>query len=310
MLISLNSNIDISIEEAFDNFINNCVIKNLRPHSIQYYKDSWKMFKKEMGEIKLKDINKKLVDDYILYLKKDNIRKDVTINTKLRGVRAIFYYFMNEEYIQHFKIHLIKADTPQKETYSEEELKILLKKPNIKICTFVEYRTWVIINFLISTGARLSTILSIKIVDLNFNDELITYSYTKTRNIQIVPMGSTIKMILLEYLRFRKGKSIDYLFCNVKGAKLSSRVLQDNVAFYNRTRKIKITSIHVFRHTYARMWIVAGGNMFALQRLLGHTTLEMTKQYVNLYSNDLKNNYNELNPLERLSIKSSKIRIK
>ena len=100
------------------------------------------------------------------------------------------------------------------------------------------------------------------------------------------------------------------MFCNVKGIKLIPRVLQDNICSYNKSRGIKTTSIHVFRHTYARMWIVAGGNMFSLQRLLGHSTLEMTKQYVNLYSNDLKNNYNDLNPLERLSIKNSNIRMR
>jgi len=309
-LISLKANIDISIKDAFENFINNCIVKNLRPASIEYYKESWKKLQKVLGSLKLENINKKLVESYIIYLKKDNNLADVTINTNLRGIRAILYYFMDENYIERFKIKLIKADTSQKETYIENELKILLKKPDIKKCTFVKYRTWVIINFFISTGARLSTALSVKIEDLNFRDELISYNYTKTRREQIVPMSNTLKMILLEYIRIRKGESKDYLFCNVKGSKLAIRVLQENISDYNKLRGVQRTSIHAFRHTYARMWIVAGGNMFALQRLLGHTNLEMTKQYVNLYANDSKNDYNELNPLERLSKKIKNIKMR
>ena len=47
-------------------------------------------------------------------------------------------------------------------------------------------------------------------------------------------------------------------------------------------------SVHLFRHTFARDWILAGGDEFTLQNLLGHTTSNMTKHYVNIYGKDLK----------------------
>ena len=59
------------------------------------------------------------------------------------------------------------------------------------------------------------------------------------------------------------------------------------------------SSIHLFRHTFAKMYIQAGGDPFRLQKLLGHSDLTMTRHYVALYADDLKANYDRLNPLEQ-----------
>jgi site-specific recombinase, phage integrase family len=68
---------------------------------------------------------------------------------------------------------------------------------------------------------------------------------------------------------------------------------------------------HLFRHTFARDWILAGGDEFTLQNLLGHTTSDMTKHYVNIYGKDLKNSqFYNLNPLDRRSTINSTITMK
>ena len=56
----------------------------------------------------------------------------------------------------------------------------------------------------------------------------------------------------------------------------------------------------LFRHTYAKLYIQAGGDPFRLQKLLGHSDLSMTRKYVALYADDLKANYDALNPLEQM----------
>ena len=52
---------------------------------------------------------------------------------------------------------------------------------------------------------------------------------------------------------------------------------------------------------YAKLYIQAGGDPFRLQKLLGHSDLSMTRKYVALYSDDLKANYDALNPLEQMT---------
>jgi integrase/recombinase XerD len=54
-----------------------------------------------------------------------------------------------------------------------------------------------------------------------------------------------------------------------------------------------MTSIHAFRHTFAKYYITSGGDAFKLQRLLGHSSLDVTLNYVNLYSKDLKDGFDK-----------------
>jgi integrase/recombinase XerD len=300
VIISLNNKKDISIDEAFERFINECKVKNLRPHSITFYKASWKRFRIFANEISIYELNKKIINDYILELK-NNDTKPITINTKLRGLSAIMYYFMEEFYIDKFRFPTIKYDEPIKDTYTEEELKTLLNKPNVKKCDFSEYRAWATVNFLLATGTRVGTVINIKIKDLDFENDLINLTYTKNRKQQVVPMCITLKKVLLEYISYRRGESEDYLFCNVYGKQISSRAFQGSIANYNHKRGIFKTSCHMFRHTFSKMWVQNDGNMFKLQKLLGHSSLEMVKKYVNLYGNDLKIGYNEANPLEKIN---------
>ena len=73
--------------------------------------------------------------------------------------------------------------------------------------------------------------------------------------------------------------------------------MQQAISLYNRNKGVSKTSGHLFRHTFAKKYIVAGGNMTKLQKLLGHSTLTMTMHYINLYGSDLAENYDKLNPL-------------
>ena len=90
---------------------------------------------------------------------------------------------------------------------------------------------------------------------------------------------------------------------------LTINSLEFSIRQYNRSRGVEKTSIHLFRHTFAKMYIQAGGDPFRLQKLLNHKDLTMTRRYVNLYSNDLSLDYDKLNPLEQLSKSSQKIKM-
>ena len=76
--------------------------------------------------------------------------------------------------IDSYKIRLrVFQQFLNKETYLDEELKALLKKPNLKSCDFTEYKICVMTNYLIATGNRISSILNLKISDLDFDNALI-----------------------------------------------------------------------------------------------------------------------------------------
>lgn len=95
---------------------------------------------------------------------------------------------MKLDYMKTFKIHTIKVYKKVIETYTDAELRLLLEKPNIKKCSSLEYRNYVIVNFLMVKGCRARTLCNMKIKDLDFENKLITYTWTKNRRQQIVPI--------------------------------------------------------------------------------------------------------------------------
>ena len=83
-----------------------------------------------------------------------------------------------------------KGEETIKETYTDRELEALLKKPDIRKCTFAEYRNWVIVNFLLNSGSRAATIRAILIRDVDLENSLVYYRHTKNRKAQVIPLCS------------------------------------------------------------------------------------------------------------------------
>lgn len=294
-----------SFEYGFEQFEKICQIKNLRPRTISNYRDTYKKFLEYIDEhTQIKFINELSqydIDNYILYLKNKDIR-DTSINSYLRGIRAILNFFFENNQCSAIKIRIHKAEKQTKEVYTDNELFKLLEKPCITKCDFITYRNWCIINFFLATGVRVSTLVHIKIEDIDMSFDRIHLTYTKNRKSYIIPMSNQLKTILQEYLQFRKGKEHDYLFCNQYGEMLTTDAVKHAIAKYNKSRNVSRTGLHAFRHTFAKKCVMNGVNVFVLQRLMGHSDLSVTKEYIDLYAEDLAYNIENYNPLDTLNI--------
>jgi hypothetical protein len=127
--------------------------------------------------------------------------------------------------------------------------------------------------------------------DIDLVNGMVVLTTTKNRKAQYNPICQQLVKILTEYIRMYCLDKDDYLFLNELGEKTTRNSLQHAVARYNKSRGVNKTSIHAFRHTFAKHYITSDGDAFKLQRLLGHSTLAVTLNYVNLYSQDLKDGY-------------------
>lgn len=302
--MTMNSNRgNKSFREAEREFIKHCRLKNLSENTLSYYEETLEVFIKYIGknDIKLKDIDIIFVEDYLLYLKSLGI-KSVSINTRLRGLRAFLYWCMKRGYMDEYKIKLIKQEEVIKETYTDEELKLLLKKPNMRKCAFTEYQNWVIVNFLIGTGVRLSTLVAIRIKDINLENSILKTVHNKNRKQQIIPVSRALNKVLMEYLEYRNHESDeDCLFCNQYGEKLTTDACRIAVSRFGQKRGVMHCGVHKFRHTFAKNWILSGGDVFRLQKILGHSSMDIVRKYVNIYGKDLQKDFDRFNVLDRLS---------
>lgn len=291
-----------SINEGFKEFYRYCRIKNLATATLDFYENTIYTFSNFLAlDNPISIIDSGTIDEYILYCRKNTDMNDISINTNLRGLRVIFYYFMRLDYMEEFKIKLPKAEKKIKETYSDSELKLLLKKPNLKDCSFAEYRNWVLVNYLLGTGNRADTICNLKIKDIDFENGYVRMNKTKNKRQQIIPLTNTLANVLMEYLQYRNGKDDDYLFITVTGSQLNRNSLFQAIKNYNQKRGVMRTGIHLFRHTFAKKWIMEKGDIFRLQKALSHSTLDMVKEYANIFDEDLKQDYDKFNALEQLT---------
>ena len=298
-----------TMEQAFDEFLRYCKIKNLSEHTLSFYEFRFQQFAKwYKGE--LQDITEEVVNEYVLHLQSRDTINDVTINTTMRALRVIFYYFMELGYIEKFKITLPRAEKKVKETYTDEELNLLLRKPNPNKCRFTEFRNWTLVNFLLGTGVRISTAANVLIGDLDFENGFIILTKVKNKRQHVIPMSTALEEVLIEYLKYRRGTDQDYLFCNQYGQPMTTDGLKQAVKRYNQSRGVMKTSCHAFRHTFAKKYILAGGDMFRLQKILGHSSLDMVKEYVNMFAEDLQKDFDRFNPLDQLAGKKQPISMK
>jgi len=295
-------------------------VKGNAPDTIRYYKMAFRQINKFIA---LKELPKDMVTDkkheelialgeqlplgilldkdFEIDLKRhfeENGCTPRTVNTYFRAYRAFAYFCMDEGWIPIRKISFKTSKAPIKQVYTEQELKLLLKKP--KTSNFTEYRNWVIENYMLATGNRLSSIVALNIEDIDLESGYANVNIQKNKKPTTIPLVKQIRRILKEYISLyrtsdedSKVDSTEPLFCNRFGERLTTDGLINAISRYNKTRGIEKTSIHLFRHTFAKNWILSGGDLFSLQKMLGHSSLEMVRNYANLYAKDIKDKAEE-----------------
>jgi integrase/recombinase XerD len=308
----------ISIGEAFTQFIEEKEIKNISKATIANYKLSFDLFcrfNKFDEDYNVNDIGAKDVFHWMHTMKLEGSRHS-SINHYLRDLRSFLRWCMDEErgYIEKpFKIPMMEGQESLPKDFNDDEVQALLIKPS-RQDGFVEWRTWAIVNWVLGTGNRARTICNIKIGDVDFSHKQIVIRETKNKKPQIIPLSSSLSTALKEYIRTwrsvkdeygTKTTDDDYLFPDIAQGQLTTNALQQAFAKYSKRRGVDKTNIHGLRHTFSRLWASNNGGMVQLQTMLGHSSIEMSRKYIHLYSDNLKDGFDNYSPLDTLK-KSSK----
>ena len=176
----------LSTEEAFKLFIASSSAKGLTEKTLSTYQQHFKAISRRTDvSADIGNFQQKQINEMIAQMRKEGL-SDNSINSYTRTLKT-FFSWCNENGYNSFNISLYKASEIVKETYTDEELLLLLKKPN-KNCSFTEYRNWVIVNFLINSGCRASTIRNIQNQDVDLNNHQIVLRHTKNRKSQVIPL--------------------------------------------------------------------------------------------------------------------------
>lgn len=287
---------NVSYKSLFEIYIRECKIKNLSDTTIQGYINATRYFLDFSGEnLMCEDVTQDLINEYYLNLQVHY--KPETVNSYVFKISPTIKYGIEKGYIkEEIEFTHCKEQERIKDIYSDEELRVLLKRPESH--TFIDIRAWVIINTLISTGIRAKELRELKISDINLDGGYITLNSTKNKQARVIPISSTLYIVLSEWLKIRNVSREDYVFCNVFGEPLQRTALQCIVKRYSKKHGINKYGLHMYRHTFITLSVRKGMSPVLLKRITGHSNYKILEKYYSFNPTDLVNIVDEYNPLE------------
>ncbi len=273
--ITMRNSQKATFVQVFEVYISAVTARGVKDKTIATYKQHFHAISKRLdGSLLINRLSSTGLDNMILQMRKEGL-SDSSINSYTRTLKC-FLSWCNEEGYTKTNLKIYKAAETVKEVYTDDELLTLLKKPEAD-CKFCEYRNWVIVNFLLNSGCRAATVRNIQNQDVDLSRRQIVLRHTKNGKIQVIPLCTAMVSILRDYMTVREGEAADYLFCNEFGGFLTENALRLAIVKYNNSRGVERTSIHAFRHTFARKYLVdCGGDAFSIQQIMGHSTLKIS----------------------------------
>lgn len=165
-------------------------------------------------------------------------------------------------------------------------------------------RNRAIVALMYDTGLRLSEVARLDLSDVDLKAATVFVQHGKGGHSRTVPIGNTVIRHLVKYLRERKPAlpGEQKLWIGRDGRPYTKWGIIQMFCEYAERLGVERGEIapHAWRRGFAVQYLRNGGEMFALQQLLGHTSLEMTRKYVNYLPVDLKRSHMLLSPLDRI----------
>ena len=186
-IVFRKENENLSMKGAFEDFVVSQMAKGVSGKTVETYRSHFKSIGKYLDtEMTFGAVQQADLDRMIVSMRQNGLAQN-SISSYLRVFRTFLHWCAKEGYTT-LDVPNYKQVETVKETYTDEELLRLLKKP-APDCNFCEYRNWVIINFLLNSGCRAATVRNILIGDVFLPDSQIIFRHTKTHKVQVVPLA-------------------------------------------------------------------------------------------------------------------------
>jgi integrase/recombinase XerD len=293
-------NLSTRLEKAdmgFSEFIRERkLLSNVSPSTLEWYKYSFKWLHTESpSQSELKDA--------VLRMREKGL-KATGCNSAIRAINTYVHWVNVGPDVKcgpacrHPKIAQLKEPQNVLPTFTEQQVRLLIAW---KTKGEYQHRLHLLILFLLDTGCRISEALTLRLSEIDFENLLVTLD-GKGRKQRVVPFSFELRKAMFRYCKESNRTPDSLLFGSRTHTKLGRRnVLRDvkrlchNLGFTPPGR-----TLHSFRHTFAVNYLRRGGSVFHLQKVLGHSTLEMTRRYANLVTADLQAVHERVSLLSRV----------
>ena len=229
-----------------------------------------------------------------------------TINCYLRSLRIFFSWLVSEGIIDRTPFERVKIPRPPRKiipTLSDHQIGQLFGAIDTR--TTQGYRDYTIVLTLLDTGLRVSELCNLELGNLRLEEGMLKV-LGKGNKERLIPIGKQIQRLLWRYIdRYRPEPATancGFVFLTREGRPLTKDRVEKIMTYYGKKAGLAgiRCSPHTLRHTAAVTFIRNGGDVFSLQRMLGHSSLEMTRKYCELADIDVKRAHITASPVDNL----------
>lgn len=290
----------MTIRECIDDFLIEQQVRGNSPKTQKHYFRCLGLFERFQSP-KNPDISAVSVSDckaYYIHLSNRNV-SSVTVQTYIRALRAFLSWCYLEGYISENipkKFRLPKAQKKKIDILTDSEVEQLFR------CLlgrdFISIRNYCIVALMIDSGLRLNEVVTIRRDKIHIAEGYAIVN-GKGNKERFVPLGLNSKRALLRYCSIVPNKEKDTpLFVKDTLIPIKESTVKQLFRKLKSRSGIPRLHPHLLRHTFATRYIERGGDIYSLQSILGHTSLEMVKKYVHLIPSKTVVNFAVLSPLD------------
>jgi integrase/recombinase XerD len=234
--------------------------------------------------------------------------KPSTVNRYFRELRTLMNFAVEESFLDESPLKNVKAPripSEQIQPMSAEQIQTLLTAASGML--FPDRNRAVILT-LLDSGLRVSELCSLKVGDISSDEIRVRGKGSKVRSVYL---GKAARRALTRYVRMhRKDVGADApLFVagggHEPGGPLGASGVRQMIK--EAGKRGGLTNVraspHTLRHSFAVNFLRGGGNLFELQRLMGHADLTTLRRYVFLAEADLARAHRQASPVDHLKLK-------
>jgi len=289
----------ISFSYYIEKFLNYIAIeKNYSACTVNNYKadlDEFSGFLDSRGGKDIKNIDYFLLRKFLSTLSERKLGKR-TLSRKISTLKSFFKFALREGMVKNNPASVLiypRLDKPLPKFLTENEVKNVLALPKEK--DILGFRDKAILEFLYSTGARVSEMVSLAIDDVDLISGIVKVR-GKGKKERLLPLGEPAINTIKAYLDMRRDTN-KALFLNKHNQRLSDRGVRDIIYRYIKKAAVNLkVSPHTFRHSFATHLLNRGADLRSVQELLGHSSISTTQVYTHLTIDSLKSVYQKAHP--------------
>lgn len=289
------------LDDALQEFFDDHELKGSSPRTVKFYRDNIKRFREHAQPTLVTDWNSRTITRFLV--EKRRTCTDNGLYTYYRALAIVSGFLYRRGYLPSnpmndvVKLKRNRKDKPEPFTTGDIHALLAVAK-----AAYNPLRAEALLLTLLDTGIRAGELCNLTLADIDWQSRCLTV--TGKTGKRIVPIGRRALRVLRRYIeQERKAPSPGerHVFL-AQGNPINTAFLTRYLhQLCNRAGMVRAKKgPHTLRHTFAYTFLQAGGDVFHLKDILGHSDISMTERYIRLMPEDLRRAHHKFSPVEQV----------